>query len=68
MNKKNKKAHAIIDSDTYEEAILYVPEDAAETHYGEDHDNRRIHHEKRQSSRPHQCKGPECEDVFKNKK
>jgi hypothetical protein len=64
MDKKEKKTS--ITSDIFEEALVHG-EDTAGAEYGEDHDNRKVHHEKRQSSRPHHCKGPECEDVFKDK-
>lgn len=65
MNKKNDIQHTI-ESDTYEEAILYDTE--GETEYGKNHDQRISHHKKRQSSRPHRCVGPQCEDAFKDTK
>ncbi len=65
MTKKKDIQHTI-EPDTYEEAILYNTE--VETEYGENHDQRISHHEKRRSSRPHRCVGPQCEDVFKDPK
>jgi hypothetical protein len=74
MDRKNKKSSQdtvsqdTINKEVFEEALLYdinVDSLEPEVQYGRDHDERWAAHANRQSSHPHECKGPECEDTSK---